>query len=106
MGYNNLGRKAPKLGTTPAPSTIGQGTPADPSGAWPVEITDGTNILGTAANPLEVVVAEASDTGNVELARIRHIQEVASLREVDLERQGNRTRGLERVSMLTERGGR
>lgn len=34
--------------------TVGQGTPAALSGAWPVEVTDGTNVLGTVAHPLNV----------------------------------------------------
>lgn len=34
-------------------ATVTQGTAANPAGAWPVEITDGTNILGTSAHPVK-----------------------------------------------------
>ena len=34
--------------------TANQGTAAALSGAWPVEITDGTNILGTATHPVRI----------------------------------------------------
>jgi hypothetical protein len=34
--------------------TANQGTAAALSGAWPVEITDGTNILGSAAHPVRI----------------------------------------------------
>jgi hypothetical protein len=34
--------------------TVNQGNPNSLSEAWPVEITDGTNVLGTSAHPLEV----------------------------------------------------
>jgi predicted SnoaL-like aldol condensation-catalyzing enzyme len=36
--------------------TSNQGTPNTLSNAWPVEITDGYNILGTATNPLQINV--------------------------------------------------
>ena len=34
--------------------TVDQGTAAALSGAWPVEITDGTNVLGTSAHPIRI----------------------------------------------------
>ena len=43
-------------GTQPVSGTVtaNQGTAAALSGAWPVEITDGSSILGTSANPIRV----------------------------------------------------
>lgn len=35
-------------------STVNQGTANTLSNAWPVEVTDGTNILGTAAHPIRI----------------------------------------------------
>src|SRR5512137_3071453 len=34
--------------------TAAQGTAAAASGGWPVKVTDGTNVLGTAGNPIRV----------------------------------------------------
>jgi hypothetical protein len=34
--------------------TVNQGTPNTPANSWPVEVTDGTNILGTSAHPVRV----------------------------------------------------
>jgi hypothetical protein len=34
--------------------TANQGTAAALAGAWPVEVTDGTNVLGTASHPLRI----------------------------------------------------
>jgi len=34
--------------------TANQGTAAAAAGSWPVEVTDGTNVLGTAAHPLRI----------------------------------------------------
>lgn len=34
--------------------TVDQGTPASIANSWPVEVTDGTNILGTPAHPFRV----------------------------------------------------
>lgn len=34
--------------------TADQGAPQTPANAWPVEVTDGTNILGTSAHPVKV----------------------------------------------------
>lgn len=34
--------------------TVNQGNPNTPSSSWPVEVTDGTNVLGTTGNPLPV----------------------------------------------------
>lgn len=35
--------------------TVNQGTPnASLANAWPVEVTDGTNVLGTAAHPVQI----------------------------------------------------
>src|SRR5579864_753952 len=44
------------LGTVTVAGTVAanQGTPNTLANAWPVEVTDGTNVLGTAANPLRV----------------------------------------------------
>jgi hypothetical protein len=43
-------------GTQPISGTVtaNQGTPNTLADAWPVEITDGTNVLGTVAHPLNV----------------------------------------------------
>jgi|SRR5579872_515748 len=40
--------------------TANQGTAAAPAGSWTVEVTDGTNILGTSAHPLQVSSALSS----------------------------------------------
>jgi hypothetical protein len=42
--------------------TANQGTPNSLASGWPVEITDGTNILGTSSHPLAVSSSGASDT--------------------------------------------
>lgn len=34
--------------------TVEQGTPAPLAGAWPVEITDGTSVLGTSTHPVRI----------------------------------------------------
>ena len=34
--------------------TVEQGTPASLAGAWPVEITDGTSVLGTSTDPVRI----------------------------------------------------
>lgn len=54
--------------TQPVSGTItaNQGTAAALAGAWPVEITDGTNILGTPANPVNVTsVPESSNSATI-----------------------------------------
>lgn len=40
--------------------TTNQGNAAALAGAWPVEITDGTNVLGTSANPVNIITAVSS----------------------------------------------
>src|ERR1700731_1794178 len=50
IGSVNINGTAPVSGTV----TANQGTAAAPSGSWPVEVTDGTNILGTPTHPLRV----------------------------------------------------
>lgn len=47
--------------------TANQGSAAALSGAWPVEITDGTNVLGVSAHPLAVTF---SGTSSVNLAQV------------------------------------
>jgi hypothetical protein len=42
--------------------TANQGTAAALAGAWPVEVTDGTNVLGTPSHPLNVT--SSSTTSN------------------------------------------
>lgn len=39
-------------GTFTVSGTVNQGTAAALSGSWPVEVTDGTNVLGTSAHPV------------------------------------------------------
>lgn len=34
--------------------TINQGTPNTPANSWPVEVTDGANVLGTSAHPVKI----------------------------------------------------
>lgn len=43
-------------GTQPVSGTVtaNQGTPNTAANSWPVEVTDGTNVLGTAAHPVRV----------------------------------------------------
>jgi hypothetical protein len=41
--------------------TVAQGTAAALSAAWPVEITDGTNVLGTSSHPLAVTNTTAAN---------------------------------------------
>jgi hypothetical protein len=48
VGGNPVTTTVPVSGTV----TANQGTPNTPANSWPVEITDGTNILGTAAHPV------------------------------------------------------
>jgi hypothetical protein len=48
--------------------TSNQGTPNSLANAWPVEVTDGTNVLGTNANPLVItgsVSSSKSTTGTI-----------------------------------------
>ncbi|PWT75514.1 MAG: hypothetical protein C5B59_08525 [Bacteroidetes bacterium] len=40
--------------------TANQGTANTAANSWPVEVTDGTNILGTAAHPLQVSLANTA----------------------------------------------
>lgn len=40
--------------------TTNQGTPTSAANSWPVEVTDGTNTLGTSAHPLQTISAVAS----------------------------------------------
>src|SRR5579859_2181049 len=52
--------------TQPVSGTVtdNQGTPNTLANAWPVEVTDGTNVLGTLAHPLNTVSA-MSATANI-----------------------------------------
>lgn len=51
--------------SSPAALTANQGSATTLAGAWPVEITDGTNILGTNGNPLTV---NGTITSNIQFA--------------------------------------
>jgi hypothetical protein len=103
VGYGNMGKKAPVVYTPARPSTVGQGAPADVSGAWPVQVTDGASVLGTADNPLVVNASNVvADDGNT-----RRLLELELLRVSDMERLALRTRHGERVSSLAfSRGSR
>ena len=58
-GTVNVGIQANGMATEPAVTiggtvTANQGTPNSLANGWPVEITDGTNILGTASHPVRI----------------------------------------------------
>ena len=44
-------------------TTANQGTAAAIASGWPVKITDGTNVLGTPANPISTQAIAATDSG-------------------------------------------
>jgi hypothetical protein len=52
-------------GASAWPVTSAQGTAGSLAGGWPVKITDGTNILGTALNPLRVTITSGTISGTV-----------------------------------------
>src|SRR5258708_1192552 len=56
VSVSNFPATQPVSGTV----TANQGTAKDPAGSWPVEITDGTNVLGTSAHPLQTLSAVGS----------------------------------------------
>ena len=44
----------PTLPVSIASATVNQGTPNTAANSWPVEVTDGTNVLGTSSHPVRV----------------------------------------------------
>lgn len=93
-----LQTKAPVVIRSPDATAVAQGTPASPSAAWFVVVTDGTSTLGTAANPLVVAPVAVAADPNVAIAR--RLDEQEGLRLRDLELLGLRTRPGERVTGL------
>lgn len=58
MPVDGSGVTQPVSGTV----TANQGTAAAIAGAWPIEVTDGTNVLGTSSHPLQTISAVASSS--------------------------------------------
>lgn len=55
--------------TQPISGTVtgNQGSPNTPANSWPVEVTDGTNVLGTSAHPLQTISAVASTSTVIQI---------------------------------------
>lgn len=61
------------LTTVAVSGAVNQGSPNTVANGWPVKVTDGTNVLGTSANPIEETTQSESPTGSAVPAEATYI---------------------------------